>query len=112
MNAVTLNNQRRVVEKWLTQSEKEQIMNEATQEEQTVIEETENNVLPTAPDRTPKDNDDTNNTNTNDMETELNEEEIKMKNELTVMYHRIKEEDINTRKRPKNYPMNKTNKKI
>ena len=111
MNAVTLNNQRRVVEKWLTQSEKEQIMNEATREEQNVIEEMQNNVLPKAPDRTPKDNDDTNNTNTNDMEIELNEEEIKMKNELTVMYHRIKEEDINTAKRPKNYPMNKTNKK-
>ena len=109
MNAVKLSNQRQAIEKWLAQSEKEQIMNDVTQrgnQEQTVMEGATSTAPPNVPDKTPTNTD---NTKINDLETEFNEEETQMKNELTVTYHRVKE-DVNTHKRPNVYPINKINK--
>ena len=111
MNATKLSNQRRIVEKFLTQSEKENIKREFTQQETREHNVIDGEVLETNPDMT--------NMLQNNMEEELEDtnevvfsvEGLKMKEELTVMFTKVKNEELDQRIRPNKFPMHGENRK-
>ena len=111
MNAMKLSNQRRIVEKFLTQSEKENIKREFTQQETREHNVIDGEVLETNPDMT--------NMLQNNVEEELEDtnkvvfsvEELKMKDELTVMFTKVKNEELDQRIRPNKFPMHGENRK-
>jgi hypothetical protein len=103
MNPTKLSNQRRIIEKSLTESEKETIRRKFQEDE---------NLTPN-PDimeggggetETPE--------NSAELEVagdELDTDELKMKDDLTVMYAKVKNEELDQRVRPKKFPMTKEN---
>ena len=97
MDATKLSNQRRIVEKFLTQSEKEDIKGEFNQQknlDQSTVEEVHEDVM-----------DEVEGTE----EVVFNEEESKMKDELTVLFTKVKNEERDERIRPNTFPMHNEN---
>ena len=109
MNAIKLSNQRRIGEKILTQSEKENIMREVTQNETLEHTEIDGEVSETAPDTTGILQSLNEGELENDEEVDFCDGELKMRDELTVMYNRIKNEEFDKRARPNKFKMDKEN---
>ena len=107
INANKLNNQRRIIEKFLTESEKEEIKREFVPNESQEQFNADEMVAEPCSDAI--------RTVLNDVEEEmldlmeLSDGELRMKDELIVMYNMVKSEGLEGRIRPKKFAMNKEN---